>query len=550
MTRRFILILTLLAAACRERAPSPRNASARAPEIGFVDESAVGAPRDGGTLYRRLEGEPSTLNPILQTDDYEAFVLSEVERNLVEFDKDMKPAAGLCDRWEVSRDLKSFRFHLRDDAVWEDGAPVTADDAVFTIRAIVNPKIPAVFFAPNFEGLERIEKLDPKTFRVDFREPYAMRIYAFALPLLPAHRLQGRDLVGAPENRAPLSNGPYRVASWKTSESIELSRNERYAGPRGHFDRVVFRILPDSTQAFRALESGEIDEMRLSADQWRASQTDPGFSRCCRSTLFYDLSFFYIGYNNRSPLFSDALTRRAMTRLLDRSGIVKNLLFGTGRILSGPWPADSPAYDATVAPEPFDPEGARRMLAEAGWKDSDGDGILERAGHKFDFELLYGSGSASARPISEIFRERLARAGINCRPQAVEWAAFTKRIDAGEFEAVADAWSAADPNPDIYSMWHSSQAPPNGLNNLSYSNPEADRLLVEARTEPDAQKRLTLYHRLHRVLHDDSPATFVLQSAQKFAVSKRIGGLVTTPLGPFKFWPGAAGWWDRGSPRP
>jgi peptide/nickel transport system substrate-binding protein len=306
-------------------------------------------------------------------------------------------------------------------------------------------------------------------------------------------------------------------------------------------------MLPDAVQAYRALERGDIDEMRLSTEQWRASASDPRFARCCRATLFYDLSYFYIGYNNRSPLFSDVLTRRAMAMLLDRGRLVRDLLFGTARILSGPWAADSPAYDPSVAPYPFDPSAARELLARAGWKDTDGDGVLDRAGKKFAFDLLYGAGSTSARQVCEVFKSDLEKAGVVCRPRAVEWAAFTKRMDAGDFEAVASSWSG-DPNPDLWGYWASSQAPPNGLNNLSYANPEVDRLLDQVRLETDAGKRTALFHRIHRLIHDDAPATFVFQSAQKYAVSRSIGGLVTTPVGLFRFWPDSAAWWRRPAP--
>jgi peptide/nickel transport system substrate-binding protein len=521
---------------------------ARSVPIGYLDESAQGPPRDGGTLYRRLEGEPSTLNPILQTDDYGAFVISDVALNLVDLDRKLDPAPALAESWEISPDALTFTFHLRRDAAWEDGTPVTSADAVFTLRTVTDPKVPALLFSSPLDGFEGVDAIDAKTFRVRFSKPYAFRLLAFNMPLVSAARNAGRDFLASPDDRAPFSNGPYRVARWKTSESIELVRNPKYAGPRAHFDRVVFRILPDAVQAYRALERGEIDEMRLSTEQWKAAGSDARFERCCRTTLFYDLSYFYIGYNNKSPLFSDAPTRRAMTMLLDRRRLVRDLFAGTARILSGPWAADSVAYDPSVAPDPFDPTQARAKLESAGWKDSDGDGVLDRSGRKFEFDLLYASGSASARQVCEVFKSDLEKAGIVCHPRATEWAAFTKRMDAGDFEAVASSWSG-DPNPDLYGYWASSEGPPNGLNNLSYANPEVDRLLAAVRMELDPGRRLPLFHRIHRLIHDDAPATFVLQGAQKYALSKSIGGLVTTPVGLFKFSPDSLGWWRRESAR-
>lgn len=546
LDRRLASALALAAAVSACRRP-PARPSAPAAAIGFLDESAQGVPRPGGTLYRRLEGEPATLNPLLQTDDSSSFVIADVARNLIDLDKNLQPVGGLCDRWEASPDGRTWTFHLRDGAAWEDGTPVTSRDALFTLEKATDPKVPAFLFSSGLEGFDGAEAVDDRTFRVRFRTPYAFRVYSFVMPLVCAARNARRDFLASPDDRAPFSNGPYRVARWRTSESIDLVRNPHYAGPRAPFDRVVFRILPDAAQAYRALERGEIDEMRLSTDQWRASASDPNFARCCRTTLFYDLSYFYIGYNNRSPLFSDAPTRRAMAMLLDRGRLVRDLFFGTARILSGPWAADSPAYDPSVAPYPFDPAAARALLAQAGWKDSDGDGVLERGGKRFEFDLLYGAGGASARQVCEVFKSDLEKAGIVCRPRAVEWAAFTKRMDAGDFEAVASVWSG-DPNPDLYGYWASNQGPPNGLNNLSYANPEVDRLLNEVRAEPDAGRRKDLFHRIHRLIHDDAPATFVFQSAQKYALSRSIGGLVSTPVGLFHFWPDSTAWWRRPVP--
>ena len=542
MRRFFWTLLVVGSIACGRQGARP--ISPEPVRVGFIDESA-GSALDGGTLYRRLEGEPETLNPILQSSDYEEYVTADVSRNLIDFDKTLNPAGGLCDRWEISPDQRGFTLHIRPEAVWQDGSPVTSRDAVFTIEKIADPKSPALFFAQNFESFQKAEVVDDRTFRVTFSQPYAYRLYAFGVPLLPAAVYAARDLLKAPENRAPVSDGPYRFSRWRTSESIELVRNEHYWGPRAHFDRVLFRILPDQTQALRALERGELDEMRLSTEQWRVARTDPKFLQRCRLALFFDLSYFYIGYNNRSPLFNDAPTRRALTMLLDRGSLVRDLFLGTARILSGPWAADSSAYDPSVAPYPYDPAGAKKLLAEAGWRASERDHVLERGGKRFEFDLLYGSGGTSAQQVAEVFRTSVANAGIVCHPRAVEWAAFAKRMDAGDFDAVASSYSAADPNPDLFGNWHSSQAPPNGLNNVSYSDPEADRLIMATRLELNPARRIELFHQLHRVMHADEPVTFALQSAQKYAVSRRIGGVVTTPLGLFKFWPDSAGWWDR-----
>ena len=548
----FALGSALLAAACRAKpepaaavrapvsTPAPRPAP---PTLGFIDESGQGTPVDGGVLRRRLFGEPTTLNAVLQSSAPEAQVLQYVQRNLFDFDSKLALVPGLAQGMEASPDGLSYTITLREDAAWEDGKPVTSADAVFTIRKIVDPKIPANVFKPVFEEFVSVEALDARRFQVRFSKPYAFRSMAFVLPLLPAHGFAGQNFLKAKQNRAPLSNGPYRFVAWKAQESVELERNEKYAGPRGHFDRIVFRIVPDNTTAYRLLVGGELDEDQLDSGLKDRAARDPDFAACCRLVEFYNLDYNYIALNARSPLFADPRARRAMTMLLDRAAIVRGLYKGSARIISGPWAPDSPAYEARVPPLPFDPAGAARLLDEAGWKDSDGDGVRDREGRPFAFDLLVSAGSEVGRQIDEMLAAELARVGVTARIRTLEWAAFVEKVDAGDFEAASLAWSAVDPNPDPYFYWHSSQCSPQGLNNGCYASPEADRLMETARLETDAVRRREVLGRLHRLLRDDAPAIFVVNAAQKMAFRKRIRGLTTSPLGLYGIWPGPLAWW-------
>lgn len=545
-----VVAILLLAAACRAKPAerpvagvAPTATAARAPALGYLDESREGTPVQGGVLRRRLVGEPSTLNAVLQSGLPEQQVLQYVSRQLVDFDARLEVTGNLAERWEVSADGREYRFFLRNDAVWEDGRPVSSADAVFTILRIVDRNVPAPVFKPLFQALETVEAIDPKSFRVRFRDRDALRLYAFALPLLPEHRFRGRAFLKAPDNRAPLANGPYRLDRWRTQESIELVRNTRWTGPPANFDRVVFRIVPENSVAYRALVDGELDETWIDQPLKERSETDRRFQECCRVVEFYNLDYNYIGLNNRSPFFSDSRVRRAMTMLLDRPAIVRSLYRGSARIISGPWAPDSPAYDPAVTALPFDPRAAGELLEQAGWRDSNGDGTRDLGGREFEFDLLLSAGSNAGRQIDEIFAAELARAGIRARIRPLEWATFTERVDSGEYEAATLAWAAADPNPDPLPYWHSSQFPPSGLNSAWYSNPAADRLMEEARGEMDEEKRRAIYHRLHRVLRDNPPVVFVVNASQKYAFRRRVRGLVTSPLGLYGFSPGPLAWW-------
>ncbi len=541
--------LLLGLAACRGSEPPAAPTAALSPTpagpppVGFLDESREGSPAEGGVLRRRLNGEPTTLNAVLQSSGPEAQVLQYVVRNLFDFDARLHLVPGLAEAYEISEDGLTCTIRLRPDAVWEDGRPITSADAVFTIRKIADPAVPAPVWKPLFEDMESVEALDARRFRVKFREPYAYRAMAFALPILPEHRFRGRAFLSAADNRAPLASGPYRVVSWKAQESVTLARNPRWWGPAAHVDRIEFRIVPDNTTAYRLLTAGELDEDQLDASLTARAATDPAFRACCRAVEFYNLDWNYVALNNRSPFFADPRVRRALTMLSDRGSIVRNLYRGSARIISGPWAPDSPAYDANVPPVPFDRRGAARLLEESGWRDSNGNGTLDREGREFEFEILAPAGSDISRQIDEMLSSELARVGVTAHVRTMEWAAFVARVDGGEFEAASLGWSAVDPNPDPYFYWHSSQCAPKGLNSVCYQNPEADRLMEQARGESDAEARTALLHRLHRIFRDDAPVLFLVNSTQKFGFSKAVRGLTTSPLGLYGIWPGPVGWW-------
>lgn len=540
--------LLCVEAGCRAR-ETPREAETRSarppaaprPALGFLDESAE-PPSNGGLLQLKLFGEPTTLNAVLQSSAPEALVLQFVQRNLLDFDARMRLVPGLVERWEVSPDGRDFTLTIRADAAWEDGRAVTARDAVFTIRKIVDPKIPSNVFKPLFEDLESVQVLDERRFRVRFRAPYAFREMSFVFPPLPEHRFAYQDFLKAKENRAPLSSGPYRVVSWKAQQSIALERNPGYPGAPGYFDRILFRILPEDTTAYRLLTSGELDEDQLNPGLKAKAVGDAAFRACCRLVEFYNLDYYYVALNNRSPFFGDARVRRALTMSLDRASIVRSLYAGSARIISGPWAPDSPAYDANLTALPFDPASAARLLDEAGWRDSNGNGVRDRAGREFEFDLLVPEASEVGRQINEMLSSELSRIGVSARVRTMEWSAFIERVDAGDFASASLAWAAVDPNPDPYFYWHSSQCAPHGLNNGCYRNPEADRLMEEARQEMDAGRRVELFHRLHRIFRDDAPAIFIVNASQKYGFQRRVRGLTTSPLGLFGIWPGPVGW--------
>lgn len=491
----------------------------------------------GAVIHRRLEGEPKTLNGILVTTDPELTVLALISRNLLDYDESLALVPGLAESVEEDQAHLVYTVRLRDGVRWEDGSPVTADDVVFTLEAVTDEKVAGGNRKSLFDGFVRTEKVDQRTARVVFRTPSATRRHAFSLPLLPAARYRGTDVASNPVNRRPVANGPYRLARWDAGRTIELVRNTQYFGEKSPAEKVVFRIVPDASAAFEALGTAALDETRLTSAQYERLQRTPGDSR---ALLYPQLSYTYLGWNNRSPLFSDSRVRRALTLLVDRSAIARNLYGGTAAPANGGVPPGMPGYDPSIAPWPYDPAEGASLLAQAGWRKG-ADGVLSKGNLRFDFSLAFGAGSDVMAQVAQAVQEEYRKAGIRMDLRPAEWASFTSKVDAGEFEACFLVMSL-DPNPDLFGLWHSSQNAPNGWNVVGYASRRADALMEEIRATFEPAKVLALTRDLGRVLHEEEPVSFMHNAKGKWGVARRIEDVRTSPYGLFLFWPGASSW--------
>jgi len=510
---------------------------------GTTVSTSDGTPTRGGTIVRRIESECKTLNWVLYTTQYEDYVLRLLYDPLVEVDEKLDYKPVLAESFDVSDDHLRITVHLRKDAKWHDGEPVTAHDVKFTMDKIKDPSIPALNKEGYFDKLDHIEVPDDYTAVFVWKEPYAPSVYALTqLWPIPEHIYGKGDFLTNPANRAPVGDGAFKFAEWKTSQYIKVVRNDDYYRGAPYLDAVIFRVIEDDAVALNALRAGEIDEMRATQIQWEKQTNDRDFLANFNRYQYYIPSYNYLGWNCRSVWFKDKRVRLAMTLLFDRESINAKIYSGFAKLVSGPFYINSWSYDRTVAPHPFDPARAKKLLDEAGWIDRDHDGEREKDGVKFEFELLVISGSAVAQQFAQLLQEECQKAGIVVKIRQLEGATFFQRVDNGEFDACALGWRL-DLDPDIYDTFHSSMVPPVGLNHGFYSNARVDSLLEAGRVEFDQEKRAGIYHEIHRILHEDQPYTFVNAVPEKRLISKRVRGIVISPNGPFDFYPGADYWY-------
>ncbi len=507
--------------------------------LGGPAELRAEAPREGDWLVQHLIAEPTTLNPLTATDVYEGIVNKNVYQSLLERDNrtlDLVPY--LAESYEASPDGLSYLFTLREGVRWHDGLPLTSEDVVFTYRTLMDPAVDAPHLRTYVRELEKVEALDGRRVRFTFSRPYflSLEIAGSLLGIIPRHVFSQGDFNGHPAGRAPVGTGPYRFVRWETGKEIVLERNEDYWGERPGLDRMVFKIISDGTVALQVLKRGELDLMTLTPVQWVRQTVDRKFTRSYRKMTHYLPGYSFIGWNQRRPFFEDRRVRRALTLLLDRESILQNILYGHGRVVSGNFFYESPEYDRSVEPWPYDPESAVILLQEAGWVDSDGDGIRDKGGVPFRFEVTMTAGSQFGEQVATVLQESLAAEGIGVTVRPLDWSLFNKVLDDRSFDAVIMGWSLpveADP----YQVWHSSQAK-KGSNFVGFRNREADLIIEEGRVTFDKQERVKLYRRFHHIVHREQPYTFLFVNESLIALDRRFENVKVYPLGlnPGEWW--------------
>jgi peptide/nickel transport system substrate-binding protein len=492
--------------------------------------SAQGEPVRGDTLVDASIGDASNLIPALSSDTASSGVSGQAYPGLVKYDENLEIAPDLAESWEFSNGDRTITFKLRPGLKWADGTPVTAADCVYTWRLMSDPDTPTAY-GESFQQVESAEALDDLTFRVTFKRVMARALITWGFGIMPRHLLEGQDLDASPLARTTVGSGPFQLESWEAGQRIILKPNDLYYGGRPYLDRLVTRIIPDMTTQFMELETGRLDMMTLDPDQWLLAREKPELSQRLDFHTFMAFAYTYLGFNLRDPRLSDVRVRRAIALAIDKDEIVEGVLLGLGRVANGPFKPDMWAYNDKVAPHPHDPDGAKRLLAEAGWTDSDNDGVVDKDGRPFVLTISTNQGNRNREMTGLIIQERLKKVGIDVKLLTIEWAAFLKDfLDKGEFEAIIMGWTIPM-DPDLFDVWNSGKTDPGELNFIGYKNPEVDELIDRARFTVDRAERKICYDRIQEILHEDVPYVFLYVPDALHVVSKRFVGPETAPAG-------------------
>lgn len=437
-------------------------------------------------------------------------------------------------REEGAPSALTITFKLRPGVVFSDGHPLTTEDVAFSWELLNNSAIDAPAERAFYDNVRTWEIIDDLTIRFETREPHFLALsMAGSRPIMPKHfyeRFTPDEL-----NKSTgllMGSGPYRMPTaegWRPGDPIELVRNERFWGPTPAFNRLVWKVINDDVARMTQFRNGEIDLFAAVPEQYKELLEDPAIVE--RSSNFdYDTvpaGYSFIAWNQRregeATIFADKRVRQAMTYLTNRQGICEDIKLGYATPANGPYPPGSLQRNPGLETRNFNLAKGKALLAEAGWEDRDGDGVIENeAGEPFSFTFTYSQGRKETDRIALYLKDNYARAGIQMTPEKLEWAVFVERLDNRNFDAVTLGWGGGAVESDVRQMFHSSQIANAANNFTSYSNTELDTLIDEARITLDTNERMKLWHQVHTILWEDQPYTFMYTSKALRFIDDRI----------------------------
>lgn len=473
-----------------------------------------------------------------------------------------EPVTLLPGEWTDIQRETIFTYRLNENATWSDGTPFTTKDLEFGFAAINNPYVDGESIRTYYADVIECKAIDKSTIRLRYRTQYFLA-FEFTVGLAaytpPFHIFEkylsenGKQLTLenlTPEqeesqnkisahgqafgkffntddryNQSPIGTGPYLIDKWIVSDRIEFVRNPNYwnaAVDPAFIDRIIVKFIPDATTAMAAFKAGEVDFLwRMTNDQFFLElNPEPDWFKENKhvKAMWYSPSYSYFGWNMLNDKLKDRRVRIALRMLFDVDEFIAEKLHGAAVSVTGSQYYFGPGYDHSVAPIAHDPALAKELLAEAGWFDSNGDGVLDKNGEPLELEILFPPGNPTVEVQVAMVQENFKRAGITLQTTQLEWASFIDKVKAKEPDIVRLGW-AQSLESDPFQIWHSSGASKEsrGSNHVSFANHQADALIDQLRITLDPEKRKRIHWSFHRILDREQPYMF-LYAAQEVAV--------------------------------
>jgi peptide/nickel transport system substrate-binding protein len=499
---------------------------------------------DGGSLSYGECGRAATLDPITSNDMISLRASELIFNGLVGINEKQEIVPELAERWEVADDGRTYTFYLRKDVKWhakegEAAKPFTADDVIFTYNIMMHPQT-ITPLKVRYEFIASATKVDDYTVRFTLKRPILNALAKFSFKIIPKHGPENPEFLTREDAfvRKPIGTGPYMLKNITADGEVILTANNDYFKGRPHIDKIIARPFADQNIMGQALMFNAIDMIVL------VNPRDiPQIQGDKRLVLqpYNALSYSFFGYNLMNPLLADARVRRAITYGVDRQEMLDSFFNGQGTVISGPFAPGSWAYNLDVKPFPYNPQKAIQLLTEAGFVQGS-DGIMQKGGEKLSFVLKVPieKESEAVKRVVLACKSYLKKIGIEITPEFREWLSWKEDVFLKhDFDIVLASW-VFDDSADISSLFHSAEIGPWRNNFGGYSNPDVDSLIVESKLTLDHEKRRTIYRKLHALLAEDCPYTFLWTLTNYAAYNKKLRRV---EIHPYKFFSFADQWY-------
>lgn len=533
-------------------------------------------------MYARLPGEPDRLSPLITVNAYSRTVNELLFLNLLQFDPatlELQPQLAKS-RPQMATISEgpwkggiAYTFELHEEAAWDNGAPITGDDVLFTFKALFVPQVnsaPARSYLDFVKDL-RVDVSNPRRFTVYTNLQYILGEAAISsMPVYPEYSYDARgrlrkytlrDLTD-PEQLARFSedttlaafaenlhseqfarekgfvngSGAYALDEWTTGKQIVLKRKADWWGNslgktfpllRALPERLVFSIIPDQVTALAALKSQEIDvASQIDVKDFSEIRKDSAMQQLYNFYTPPALQLFYIGINNRSPKLNDKKVRRALAHTLDIDAIIRDLYSGMAQRVAGPFHPTKSYYNKNLVPIPYDLDKARTLLEAAGWKDTNGNGVVDKTlnGKQTELELDYLASASSkfSMSLALVFKENAAKAGIKINIIPKDFPLLIESLKRREYELNGGAWVAEPLPDDPKQLWHTESDTPDGGNRVGFGNATSDALIDEIRVTLDEEKRADLYRKFQELVYEEQPCIFMIAPQERLVIHKRF----------------------------
>ncbi|MDO8748473.1 MAG: ABC transporter substrate-binding protein [Candidatus Omnitrophota bacterium] len=481
-------------------------------QIPLAAQDTPGPKRpDGGTLVWGVCQKPAPINPVLTTSTVSATIVQLVFNSLVRRNSQGEIAPDLAYSWDISSDGLVYTFYLRKGVRFHDGRELTAEDVKFTFDRIIDPEIRSPFRSA-YEPVEDFKAAGKYAFQVRLKKPYAAFLSRMVRYIIPKHILEN--------NSHPVGSGPFRFKQWTKDDRIILEANNDYYEGRPHLDRIEVKVYANSRDIWVAFMRQEVDfVLFIEREDYEVVRNDPAF----KAYAFAIDHYYALVYNLEDLFLSDMKVREALAYGVDRKGLIERAGFGYGLECAGPFHPQSLGFNPEVKPFEYNPQKAKELLAQAGFRDLNNDGILEKEGEELAVKVLIDSRNAIYERMAMVLRQQLQEIGIKIKIVFYDNNSLLNREYLTKEKTQAHLtllFGGLDPAQKS-SIWsYTRKKEDNRL--WPYKNEEVEKLFVLGESVLDNKDRKEIYQWIHKIIYQEQPVCFLYYPFMFHALSDKF----------------------------